>query len=799
MKMGWGNPNARVMVIGEFWQPADEARQQCFSGYTGDAMIKLLRDAGILEGECYFTVVVPARPPYGDAARWIPKSKRQVLPHHVWCIDRSVEPILAEGVIRLGQEIELLKPKVIIACGNLALWALTGADSAEKWRGSLLEYKGIRLIPTFNPQNLMASWASRAPMLRDVQRAARELVSPVPTPVWSFIIRPTLDRVAGVIDGLLARMDGGECCWFDLDIETRGPQIACLGFSYSATEALVIPFMCIERKDGYWSLDEEALIVYQLYKLFTHENARIRWQNGLFDAQFLLRYWHFIPRHGQDTMLSQHTLFAGQKKSLAYQASVYCEHYVYWKDDGKTWAKEVSEEQLWAYNAQDCIRTREVGEVEAKALASMGLADVDAFQQSMFYPVLQAMSRGVRVDQEARAGVAESIRAAISSRQAFLEDVVGHSLNPKSPKQMTTFFYGDLKQQANNTRAKKGKAGHLTCDDEALDKIAKREPILLPVVQAIKEIRSLNVFLATFIEMPVDDFDGRMRCSYNITGTETFRLSSSQNVFGSGGNLQNLPKGDEKGLLPNIRKFFVPDPGMVFFDTDLDRADAQVVAWESEEHELKEALVRGVDLHLLNAYAIQGKEAPPLEWLVEGHAEYDRIRSGMKKERQLAKSWVHGTNYGGTPRTMAIAAGITVRESEEAQKLYFGKYPGIQAWHKRVWESLQHTKMVSNKFGYRRFYFDRVDNLLPEALAWIPQSTVGLYINRVWRKIYEELPEVEVLLQVHDSLAGQFPIEKADYCIEKIKSIARTIVVPYDDPLIIPLGVSTSEVSWGDC
>jgi len=52
------------------------------------------------------------------------------------------------------------------------------------------------------------------------------------------------------------------------------------------------------------------------------------------------------------------------------------------------------------------------------------------------------------------------------------------------------------------------------------------------------------VFLSTFIMMPLDQ-DSRMRCSYNICGTETYRFSSSKNAFGSGGNLQNLPKGDE--------------------------------------------------------------------------------------------------------------------------------------------------------------------------------------------------------------------------------------------------------------
>jgi DNA polymerase I len=232
---------------------------------------------------------------------------------------------------------------------------------------------------------------------------------------------------------------------------------------------------------------------------------------------------------------------------------------------------------------------------------------------------------------------------------------------------------------------------------------------------------------------------------------------------------------------------------------DLDRADLQVVAWEADDPVLKEALKLGVDLHLLNAYAITGREPPDLARLVESHEDYEGIRAGMKKGRQFAKSWCHGTNYGGKPRTMAAAAGITVYESELAQKRYFGRYPGILKWHERTMEQLNTKRYVENKFGYRRYYFDRLDSLLPEALAWVPQSTVACYINRVWVAIYDNVPDVWVLLQVHDSLAGQFPTHKAEFLKARMKEEAKKIIVPYDDPLIIPVGIKTSPVSWGDC
>ena len=224
----------------------------------------------------------------------------------------------------------------------------------------------------------------------------------------------------------------------------------------------------------------------------------------------------------------------------------------------------------------------------------------------------------------------------------------------------------------------------------------------------------------------------------------------------------------------------------------------QVVVWESGEIALKEALRKGVDMHILNAITLAGKELPDLDWLCEDHAEYDRLRSIYKRERQLAKSFIHGTNYGGGPRTMAIAAGVTVAQAERFQRIYFGTYPGIKRWHERTEHQLRTRRYVQNAFGYRRYYFDRVDGLLPEALAWIPQSTVGNVIDRAWLNIHNNLPEVKVLLQVHDSLAGEFPTHKKEWCLRRMKE-ESSIVVPYEDPLIIPTGINCSEKSWGHC
>jgi DNA polymerase-1 len=258
-------------------------------------------------------------------------------------------------------------------------------------------------------------------------------------------------------------------------------------------------------------------------------------------------------------------------------------------------------------------------------------------------------------------------------------------------------------------------------------------------------------------------------------------------------NMQNIPAGglepDDPDYieLPNIRKLFIPDHGFVIADMDLDRADLQVVVWEADDEELREALQSGVDLHGFNAVTLFGLSCTP-----------DEVKKRFPLQRQLAKIWVHGTNYGAGPKTMAQTCGITVHEAERLRARWFAAHPGIRAWHERTEAALHSTRMVTNRFGYRRFYFDRVDGLLPEALAWIPQSTVARVINQVWAEIVTSLPKVQVLNQVHDSLVMQWPAsnpELAQLCLD----CARRVVVPYPKPLVIPASINVSSQSWGHC
>lgn len=773
---GEGAIPARILILGD--APSAEDAGHPFGGHAGRELDKMLHEAGILRSQCYLTYVCKHVPPKNfkgaDIDLWLSLKKRGFPPEWLPFRQGHIHPLVREGIDSLMKEISLVNPNLILALGNLSLWTTTGLWGVSKWRGSELRVDwsatGPLVIPTYPPGAVLRAWSERAATVRDFRRAcARSASRELPAPAWNFTLRPSYDQAVECLLDLERRLDAGPQKLVH-DLETRHGHIACSGIAWSARDAICIPFMCVERLEGYWDEAQEAHLIALHRRVLAHPNARVVNQNYLYDAQYTLRHWCFVPRFWRDTMISHHTAFCELPKAVDYQASLYCESYRYWKDDSRDWDPKVGEDQLWYYNCEDCVRTWEVDEVISRTVPALGLEEVNTFQQGLFYPTLRTMARGIRWSSERAAAMRAELVEASTERQAWLDRVFNHKVDVRSPTHLMKLFYDDLRQPATINR----KTKRPTINEEALEKIAKREPILQPVVKKISELRSIGVFVSTFLNARLDA-DGRLRCSFNPCGPYTFRYSSGKNAFWTGTNLQNIPKGVEAREpedleLPNIRKIFIPDEGMTFFDMDLDRADLQVVVWEADDAEMKAMLREGVDMHTENAKL-------------------------LGCTRQMAKIWVHGTNYGGGPRTMAQNCGLTVHAAEQMQRRWFGAHPGIKRWHERT-AAQAAQGFITNIFGYKRFLFDRLD--LPNALAWQPQSVVGRVINTAWTRIHHEAPHIEVLLQVHDSLAGQFPTTQAPECITTLRKLA-TVQVPYPDPLVIPVGIKTSETSWGDC
>ncbi len=234
--------------------------------------------------------------------------------------------------------------------------------------------------------------------------------------------------------------------------------------------------------------------------------------------------------------------------------------------------------------------------------------------------------------------------------------------------------------------------------------------------------------------------------------------------------------------LPNVRKIFVPDTGYLIADADLAGADARVVAWEANDEELKDAFNKGLSIHAVNSRAMFGDEAGE-----DGRAEPYYTQ---------CKVAVHATNYGATPPTLAGTLGWRIKDAESFQRRWFELHPGIKDWQENVGELLARNRSVSNKFGYRIIYFDRIESLLNQALAWVPQSTVAIACWRGALELEKHFPEIQMLIQVHDSLVFQYPKINDDPMYRKHILSYLQVPIPYDDPLIIPWNMKVSERSW---
>jgi uracil-DNA glycosylase family 4 len=790
---------ADFAIVGEGPGYDEERLGQPFVGTSGQELNRMLGEAGILRSECFCTNVLNERHT-GDVEDLVERGKKCppgfLAYRGVWAA-----PKLVAAAKRLDAELAIAQPKIIIAVGNIALFVLTGHWGIKSWRGSRLVCANTRpggwLVPTYNPSAVLRQWSIRAQVVQDLRRAADLRIGTQVPAVGDFAIPGSPSEAILILEKQLERALLAPI-YLSVDIETRAQQIACTGIAWSETSAVCIPSMISHAPYWWCSEAEEALIVLKMRELLTHPNVRVIGQNFLYDAQYFIRRWKFLPNIWFDTMIGHHATFNTLPKGLDFLSAMYAKDHVYWKDESKDWDPAVGEMQLWLYNCKDAVITYEVAFEIIQTATSLGTLDNVEFQHSLFLPALYAMHTGVPIDGTKRAKFGGKLVEEMVNRQREIDQIVGHPLSPRSPKQLATFFYSDLKLPPVKNR----KTGAVTTNREALEILERKEPLVIPITSRIEALRSLGVFNSTFVCAALDR-DGRMRCSFNVAGTTTYRWSSSSNAWGTGTNLQNLPKGSKLSKddlayveLPNIRELFIPPTGYTFFDVDLDRADLQVVVWEADDAELLSALQLGVDMHIFNASTLFDFVVP-VEELVESHANYPEHKAKWKRERQLAKMWVHGTNYGGGARTMAIAAGVTVHKAEQLRAKWFSAHPGIKRWHERT-ERMIAAGCVSNIFGAKWYIFDRSDNILPEALAWQPQSVVSRVINTLNIRIFAEEPNIHVPLQVHDSLAGFFPTHLKSPMLDRITALSKNIV-PYDKPLIIPTGIKTSTISWGAC
>lgn len=784
-----GKPDANIMLVGEAPGEHEIDKGYPFANPQGAG--------GMLESilpfpreDCYLTNTTPFRPPNNQIEKFITRNPRTG--------EISYTNEISLGIQELEDQIDHVKPDTIITLGNSPLWALTGEWGISKWRGSMLlhERTGTKILPTYHPAAILRQFQWKWIAQHDLKTAANWLKKPWPYPDYDFVVAPSFPTVMEY----LARIQTGisyRPYKISVDIETSNLDISCIGFGFSPTEAICIPFTKSGNNPNYWTYQEELEIVKQIKEILEHPNSIIVGQNFDYDRQYLARCWGINSKLDRDTMTYHHTLFSQLPKGLDFLSSMYCEFHKYWKDESKTRGEVKAEDRdFWTYNCKDCVATYEVDDRLVEIWDKQENKYPLEFQMSLHDPVLRMTLKGVKIDKERQRKLASQIRERMEEDAKKFEEFTGGDKvigvkNSKSPwwdsyTQTGNLFYDEL----GITPIFKGKSR--TCDDEALKKIGKREPLVRRITARLRDYRSRRTYLSTFVEISLDA-DGRIRCQYKVNGTETFRFASSADAFGYGTNLQNFPKGEDAKHLPNLRTMFIPDPGFIFWDADLQQADAQVVAWESDCKRLKEIFKDpNLSLHMENCKLLYGKYP-------ETHGD----KNDPKGIYQQSKRGVHALHYGVGDKKMAERLEITQLQARKFRNLYFNENPEIPAWHDAVQQRLaQGGGKIFNPFGHFTFFFQRPEKAFTEALAWVPQSTVGITINHGLKSIHDNLLPlgVEPLLQTHDSLSGISPkLQGGTRDFPTLIQQNLEIPIPYPEPLTIGVEVKTSEDSWGAC
>lgn len=429
-------------------------------------------------------------------------------------------------------------------------------------------------------------------------------------------------------------------------------------------------------------------------------------------------------------------------------------------------------EQYYLYNGLDCCLTFEIHGVLDKQLRGSNSPEpqlIYDFERGMQAPALDMMRRGFKIDQyERRAGI-ELLQKRQEKIQILLNKyahiVWGKDLNPNSPKQMKEFFYGRTGLALPEQHKIDKGVRKVSTDRECLEKLMAyfyAQPIINCVISLRDIIKKISVLTSEV------DPDGRMRTSYNVAGTETGRWSSSGNAFGGGTNLQNIT--------PELRKMFVSDKGKKLCYLDLEQAESRVVGllvWMcTGDSSYLDACESG-DLHTTAARLVWDT----LEWTDDGAANKkiaERVFYRQFTYRDMAKRGGHGTNYYGTPRTMARHLKVIVGLMEDFQRRYFGAFPGIPSWHKWTAGQLGIHQVLSTPLGRRRTFFGRPgdDSTLREAIAYVPQSVVGDILNYIAWKFLFQMPGTELLAQIHDAIVFQYPDETEAEIIPKALAMA---------------------------
>lgn len=325
-----------IAIVGDFPGSDDDRLGMPFMGSAGKELNSQLLEVGINPGRVMKTHVMMTRPKGNKIDEFLCNKaeaggKDYLLPP--LSTGKYIRPEFLHELERLSAELNSVPSlNLVVAAGNLPLWALCQTTGITKRRGYLHQsvLGSHKVLPILNPGFILKKYNDRPKSIIDWQKAALESRKSTNDMFSRSIqINPSIAEVESIGEFLCQRP------FLAVDIETVPSlrHITMIGFAWSKSESFVIPF-CRKDMTNYWkSASEEARALRVVRKILLSPGVKIA-QNAAYEMQWLWKIWGIPCFIQEDTMLLHHALQPEMQKSLEFLASIYC-NLPHWKD----WSK----------------------------------------------------------------------------------------------------------------------------------------------------------------------------------------------------------------------------------------------------------------------------------------------------------------------------------------------------------------------------------------------------------------------------------------------------------------------------
>ncbi len=394
-------------------------------------------------------------------------------------------------------------------------------------------------------------------------------------------------------------------------------------------------------------------------------------------------------------------------------------------------------------------------------------------------PVLAKMERaGMLVDPDRLHSLSEDLATQITEVERSIRDLAGdETFNIGSPMQLSHVLFDVMGLPTKGL--KKTKRGYYSTNAKVLSDLARDHEI----VRLILDWREKSKIKSTYLDTlgPLRRGDGRVHTTYNQTITATGRLSSSDP------NLQNIPTRSELGR--TVKTAFSAGEGSVFLAVDYSQIELRLLAHLSGDEHLVRAFNEGEDFHAETAARVFGVP----------------VSEVTPDLRSRAKAVNFGIVYGQQAYGLSQSLHISMAEARDMIDRYYEAYPGVRTFLDNVVARAKQTGYAETMYGRRRH--------IPELKAKNPQlrgfgertamnhpmqgtaaDIIKIAMARVSRRLEEEGFAAHMILQVHDELDFECPIDE----VERLTTMVRDVMEHVVDLRVPLIAEASTGITWAD-